>query len=129
MADSHCYQPESLMAAIGDDRTSGAGVIMLQSLNAHGMAPAVTDLIEQGASGFNTTIAILSQLPKAETAERVDRSIAYRMKSARFPAFKDLRGLEPVASKINEAVGRCCTTASSSIVLTMQYVQAVLVLE
>jgi hypothetical protein len=35
---------------------------------------------------------MLSQLLKAEMAEREVRSIAYHMKTARFPAYKDLSG-------------------------------------
>lgn len=36
----------------------------------YGMARAVTDLIEQGAPAFEASIPILSQLLKAELAER-----------------------------------------------------------
>ncbi len=42
----------------------------------HGMAQAVTDLIEQGAPAFEGAVPILSQLLKAEVAEREVRSIA-----------------------------------------------------
>ena len=49
---------------------------------------------------------MLSQLLKAELAEREVRSIAYHMKSARFPAYKDLWGLDFAASEINEATVR-----------------------
>jgi len=35
-------------------------------------------------------VPMLSQLLKAEMAEREVRSIAYHMKAARFPAYKDL---------------------------------------
>ena len=64
------------------DPAAGAIVIMLRSLKMYGMAQAVTDLIEQGAPAFGSAIPILSQLPKAELAEREVRSIAYHMKSA-----------------------------------------------
>jgi hypothetical protein len=66
---------------------------MLRSLKMYGMAQAVTDLIEQGRPAFEAAIPILSQLLKAELAEREVRSIAYHMKAARFPAYKDLSGL------------------------------------
>ena len=46
---------------------------------------------------------MLSQLLKAEMAEREVRSIAYHMKSARFPAYKDLSGFDFASSEINEA--------------------------
>lgn len=46
---------------------------------------------------------MLSQLLKAEVAEREVRSIAYHMKTARFPAYKDLAGFDFASSEINEA--------------------------
>jgi IstB-like ATP binding protein len=64
---------------------SGAIVIMLRSLKMHGMAQAVGELTEQGAPAFEAAIPILSQLLKAETAEREVRSTAYQLKTARFP--------------------------------------------
>ena len=88
------------------DPAAGAIVIMLRSLKMHGMAQAITDLIDQGAPAFEAAIPILSQLLKAELAEREVRSIAYHMKSARFPAYKDLSGFDFAASEINEATVR-----------------------
>ncbi len=49
---------------------------------------------------------ILSQLLKAEVAEREVRSIAYHLKAARFPAYKDLAAFDFAASEINEALVR-----------------------
>jgi DNA replication protein DnaC len=88
------------------DPASGAIVIMLRSLKVYGMAQAVTDLIEQGAPAFEGAVPILSQLLKAEVAEREVRSIAYHMKAARFPAYKDLAGFDFAASEVNEATVR-----------------------
>ena len=88
------------------DPASGAIVIMLRSLKMHGMAQAVTELMEQGSPAFETVVPILSQLLKAELAEREVRSIAYHMKAARFPAYKDLSGFDFAASEINEATVR-----------------------
>ena len=88
------------------DPAAGAIVIMLRSLKMYGMAQAVEDLIEQGAPAFEAAIPILSQLLKAELAEREVRSIAYHMKAARFPAYKDLSGFDFAASEINEATVR-----------------------
>jgi DNA replication protein DnaC len=88
------------------DPASGAIVIMLRSLKMYGMAQAVTDLIEQGAPAFEGAVPILSQLLKAEIAEREVRSIAYHMKAARFPAYKDLAGFDFAASEVNEATVR-----------------------
>jgi DNA replication protein DnaC len=85
------------------DPAAAALVIMLRSLKMYGMAQAVEDLIEQGAPAFEAAIPTLSQLLKAELAEREVRSIAYHMKAARFPAYKDLSGFDFAASEINEA--------------------------
>ena len=78
-------------------------MIMLRSLKLHGMAQAVEDLVAQGAPAFEATVPILSQLLKAEIAEREVRSIAYHTKVARFPSYKDLAGFDFAASDINEA--------------------------
>ena len=101
------------------DPAAGAIVIMLRSLKIYGMAQAVTDLIDRavgtplvretmarGVPAFEAAIPMLSQLLKAELAEREVRSIAYHMKSARFPAYKDLSGFDFAASEINEATVR-----------------------
>lgn len=88
------------------DPASGAIIIMLRSLKMYGLAQAVTDLMEQGAPAFEAAVPILSQLLKAELAEREVRSIAYHMKAARFPAYKDLSGFDFAASEINEATVR-----------------------
>ena len=88
------------------DPAAAAIVIMLRSLKMYGMAQAVEDLIEQGAPAFEAAIPTLSQLLKAELAEREVRSIAYHMKAARFPAYKDLSGFDFAASEINEATVR-----------------------
>jgi len=69
------------------DPASAAIVVMLRSLKMYGMAQATTELIEQGAPVFNAAVPILSQLLKAEVAEREVRSIAYQIKAARFPAY------------------------------------------
>ena len=88
------------------DPASGAIIIMLRSLKMYGLAQAVTDLMEQGAPAFEAVVPVLSQLLKAELAEREVRSIAYHMKAARFPAYKDLSGFDFAASEINEATLR-----------------------
>ncbi|MCF1455962.1 ATP-binding protein, partial [Agrobacterium vitis] len=85
---------------------SGAIVIMLRSLKMHGMAQAVGELTEQGSPAFEAAIPILSQLLKAETAEREVRSTAYQLKIARFPAYRDLNGFDFASSEINEALVR-----------------------
>ena len=92
--------------AMRHDPASAAIVIMMRSLKTYGMAQAVEDLIEQGSPAFETAVPILSQLLKAEVAEREVRSIAYHLKAARFPAYKDLAGFDFAASEINEALVR-----------------------
>jgi len=67
---------------------------------------AVGELTEQGAPAFEAAIPILSQLLKAETAEREVRSTAYQLKTARFPAYRDLNGFDFTSSEINEALVR-----------------------
>jgi hypothetical protein len=88
------------------DPASAAVVVMLRGLKMYGMAQAVSDLIEQGAPAFDAAVPILSQLLKAEVAEREVRSIAYQIKAARFPAYKDLAGFDFAASEVNEAMVR-----------------------
>ena len=88
------------------DPASAAIVIMLRGLKMYGMAQAVTDLMDQGAPAFDAAVPMLSQLLKAEMAEREVRSIAYHMKAARFPAYKDLSGFDFAASEIIEAMVR-----------------------
>lgn len=88
------------------DPASAAVVVMLRGLKMYGMAQAADDLIEQGAPAFGTAVPILSQLLKAEVAEREVRSIAYQMKAARFPAYKDLASFDFASSEANEAMIR-----------------------
>ncbi len=66
----------------------------------------IRNLIEQGAPAFTAAVPILSQLLKAELAEREVRSIAYQIKAARFPAYKDLTGFDFASSEVNEAMIR-----------------------
>src|SRR3984957_1959902 len=93
-------------SAMRHDPASAAVVVMLRGLKMFGMAKAVGDLIEQGAPAFTAAVPILSQLLKAELAEREVRSIAYQIKAARFPAYKDLTGFDFASSEANEAMIR-----------------------
>ena len=88
------------------DPAGAALIIMLRSLKMPGMAQAVQDLHEQGSPAFEAAMPILSQLLKAEMAEREVRSTAYHMKAARFPAYKDLSAFDFSASEIREALVR-----------------------
>lgn len=88
------------------DPASGAIVIMLRELKMFGMAQAVAELTQQGAPAFEAAQPILSQLLKAETAEREVRSVAYQLKVARFPVYRDLAGFDFGHSEVNEALVR-----------------------
>ena len=85
---------------------AGAIIIMLRSLKMHGMAQAVGELTEQGSPAFEAALPILSQLLKAETADREVRSTAYQLKAARFPNYRDLTGFDFSSSEVNEALVR-----------------------
>src|SRR3546814_13034851 len=85
------------------DPASAAVVVMLRGRKMYGMAQAAGDLIEQGAPAFDAAVPILSQLLKAEMSEREVRSIAYQIKEARFPAYKDLEGIDCAVREVNEA--------------------------
>lgn len=92
------------ICAMRHDPASAAVIVMLRGLKMYGMAGAVGDLIEQGAPAFESAVPILSALLKAEMTEREVRSIAYQIKAARFPAYKDLAGFDFAASEVNEAL-------------------------
>jgi hypothetical protein len=93
-------------AAMRHDPAAAAITIMLHSLKMHGMAQAAAKLAEQSAPAFQNAIPILSQLLKAEITERKIRSIAYKLKAARFPIYKDLTGFDFASSQLNEALVR-----------------------
>src|SRR5260370_390894 len=76
--------------AMRHDPASGAIIIMLRSLKMHGMAQAVGELTEQGSPAFEAAVPILSQLLKAETADREVRSTAYQPKHPRLPNYLPL---------------------------------------
>lgn len=57
--------------------------------------------------------------PRSEVAERKVRSIAYQIKAARFPAYKDLAGFDFASSEINEAWPASCIAVSLSMAPTM----------
>ena len=88
------------------DPAIAAIIIMLKQLRMFGMAQAVTELAEQGAPAFEAAHPVLAQLLKAESAEREVRSIAYQLKAAKFPVYRDLAGFDFGHSEINEALVR-----------------------
>lgn len=70
------------------------------------MAQAVAELAEQGSPAFDAALPLLAQLLKAEIAEREVRSIAYQIKAARFPTYKDLAGYDFAVGEADEALIR-----------------------
>ncbi|MFX5718666.1 ATP-binding protein, partial [Acinetobacter baumannii] len=52
---------------------------MFRILTLRGMAQAVADLAEQNSPAFQAALPVLSDLVKAEIAEREVRSLAYQM--------------------------------------------------
>ncbi|MCE7903951.1 MAG: ATP-binding protein [Gammaproteobacteria bacterium PRO9] len=81
-------------------------VSTLKSLKLFGMAQAIAALASQGAPAYAQAESILDALLKAEVAEREVRSVSYQMRSARFPAYRDLTGFEFGASLVDEALIR-----------------------
>jgi len=83
-----------------------AMVTSLKSLKLFGMAQAVAELAQQGAPAYQNAQVVLGDLLKAEMAEREVRSVAYQMKIARFPTYRDLAGFDFTQSPVNEALVR-----------------------
>ena len=77
--------------------------MQLKSLRLNGMATAWADLTEQGG---DTTLAasrwLVEHLLQAEHADRVMRSIAHQMKSARCPVHRDLAGFDFTVSQVDQ---------------------------
>jgi DNA replication protein DnaC len=83
-----------------------AMVQTLKSLKLFGMAQAIDELAAQDSPAYQGAKSILDGLLKAEVSEREVRSIAYQMRLARFPAFRDLAGFDFSQSHANEALVR-----------------------
>jgi DNA replication protein DnaC len=81
-------------------------ITTLKSLKLYGMADSVTHLAEQASPAYQQALPILETLLKAEVAEREVRSITYKMKVARFPAYRDLTGFDFNESLVDETLVR-----------------------
>ncbi|MYN30801.1 ATP-binding protein, partial [Duganella levis] len=79
---------------------------LFRSLKLWGMAQALEDLAGQDSPAFQAAMPVLAGLLKAETAEREVRSLAYQMKVAKFPAYRDLSGFDFSCSEVDEALVR-----------------------
>ena len=83
-----------------------AVITTLKSLRLHGMAQALDELAQQGASLYREAMPLMSTLLKAEVAEREVRSINYQLKVARFPIYRDLSSFDFAQSTVDEALIR-----------------------
>ncbi len=83
-----------------------AMIASLKAIKLYGMAQAVDELASQGSPAYQSAQEMLGTLLKAEMAEREVRSIAYQMKVARFPAYRDLASYDFSQSVVNEALIR-----------------------
>ena len=79
---------------------------MFKSLKLWGMAQALEDLAGQDSPAYQAALPVLAGLLKAETAEREVRSLAYQMKVAKFPAYRDLNGFDFSCSEVDEVLVR-----------------------
>lgn len=83
-----------------------AMIASLKAIKMYGMAQAVDELAKQGSPAYQNAQEMLGSLLKAEMAEREVRSIAYQMKSSRFPVYRDLASFDFSQSAANEALSR-----------------------
>ena len=61
----------------------------LKSLKLHGMASSIVELTQQDITAYERALPLLDILIQAELADREVRSIAYQMKAAKFPVYRD----------------------------------------
>lgn len=74
----------------------------LKELKLHGMVSSIHELSIQNSPAYEQSLPILNTLLKAEVADREVRSIAYQMKVAKFPAYRDLYGFDFTESDVDE---------------------------
>lgn len=74
----------------------------LKSLKLPGMAANIQELAQQDRLAYEQALPLLESLTKAEVAEREVRSIAYQLKVAKFPAYRDINGFHFDESAVNE---------------------------
>jgi len=83
----------------------------LRALKLHGMAQAWPELVAQARHDQFEPERFMQMLLKAETAERLVRSINYQMAAARFPAHRDLAGFDFEQAHTDESLVRDLHTA------------------
>jgi len=77
-----------------------------KALGLHGMASAWPEVLGTARIKTMDHEAVLRQLIKAEMAQREVRSMAYQMRSARFPNHRDLTGFAFDQAQVDEALVR-----------------------
>lgn len=79
----------------------------LKDLKLHGMAATYAEIQQSSSDSAMATLdACLTQLIRAEHADRHVRSIGYQMHTARFPHHRDLAGFDFSQSKVDERLIR-----------------------
>ena len=81
-------------------------IASFKSLNLHGMASAWPEILGTARMKSLDHETVMFQLLKAEAAQREVRSLAYQLRSARFPAHRDLAGFEFKEASVDEALVR-----------------------
>lgn len=77
-------------------------LLMLRNLKLYGMEEAFTEASEQPGFSQLTKESLLSNLLRAEIADRQARSINYQMGTAKFPVYRDLDSFDFASSEANE---------------------------
>ena len=79
-------------------------ITQLKSMKLYGMADAIATLSAQSSPAYGKAVPVLEALINAEAAEREVRSINYQMKTAKFPAYRDLTGFDFTQSAVDETL-------------------------
>ena len=77
-------------------------IVTLKSFKLYGMAKTIEELNQQASPAYLQSIPLLETLMTAELVERDVRSINYQMKTAKFPAYRDLAGFDFAQSQVDE---------------------------
>ena len=86
----------------------------LKELRLHGMVSAWTDLLAQGPASIDSSKWLIEHLLQAEHTDRAMRSVSHQMKTAKFPAHRDLAGFDFASSKVDQnLVGQLATLTFS----------------
>lgn len=75
-----------------------------KNLNLSGMAAAFGELSAQASPAWRSALPVLETLLQAEISDREMRSIAYQMRSARFPAARDISRFDFSQTPVDQAL-------------------------